>query len=868
MAISIQCGECQSPYSVAENLLGKSIKCKNCGAVIPVAAPAAAAPAAKPLPAVQPAKLIPSVPSAKPLPAKAAKPVAVMDSDDEDEDRPAKPVRKAKRNDDDDDDSPRSKKGSGDEKKKSPMMMVLLGLFALVLLGGATVGGLFAVGVIEQEKPVTEVKIDHQPAPNNPPPVPNNTTDPAGGNPSVIPGPNPSQSGPISTPKVIETPKPVTPPTSGISRAELMRGDMDEATTETVARATVLFEGEGNNGDRWTGSGWFGFEPGLVITNAHVIGMKAPDSKPPAKLTINLYRPDPNNKARVAYYRTIPHNRIQILGVDRHNDLAILRISNETDLPTPLKIRPSAELRPRQGLTTFGFPLGGNVAGATNAKSIRDVEMSVRPTAVTSFRFDALGRPKLVQTEGGQNQGNSGGPIVDAEGYVCAVVVLGIYQGTSRTQLSMSVPTEYIFGLLAGRLDEVEFDTAYKKDGMIRIPVNAKVLDPMKRLQKVNLDYWVSDSTSEVRTPGIKKPEKAASDTDHQTIPLKYDPVKLIATGEIVVPELTPGRAYWSQGSYTNALIPNGYWAPGYRIDLNGPPVDRVPADLYAKYQNGIVRPIELSNSSDLSEYFEGEGESKEERIKRITTIKMTEGIGAGNASAGSVATLGFKYQSLDIKAQQGNQEMQSAPKNVLEILNAAVTRVQAQASVNKDGEIIAYQTDTRGVPNPTLQVYMKAFSDDVLETLKTCSIPLPNRKVNALEKWESKRTFRLFIAAGVTAEDLGGAAPQPGGVPRQPKLREVKYEQKISYTYMGIRQRLGTEEAVIRIDGVVTPAAGSREQASGFIKGYANIELATGTVVLSELDSEFEVDSSSAGQKKKVSGISTYKLSRGSSVK
>ena len=858
MAINIKCGECQLPYSVAENLLGKSIKCKGCGATILVSAPAAPVAAR-----AVPAKAAPAKPQV-------AKPVM----DDEDDDRPTRSRRKS-REDDDEDDAPRGRRGKDEPKKKSSLPLVLGGLFGLVLLAGAAVGGLYAAGMIG--KPEPEVTSNPSPAPKPSddgtdtkiPPVTQPVT-------PVDPGttvrPIDLPVGPVGTPTLPIGPKPKTVVASGMTREQLMRGDMDEATTEMVARATVLFEGEGTNGERWTGSGWFGFEPGLVITNAHVLSMKAPDSKPPAKLTINMYRPDPNNKARVSHYRTIPHSRIQILGVDRHNDLAVLRISNEADLPTPLKIRPSAELRPRQGLTTFGFPLGYDVASATNVKNIRDVEMSVRPTAVTSFRFDDLGRPKLVQTEGGQNQGNSGGPIVDAEGYVCAVVVRGIYQGTARTALSMSVPTEYIFGLLAGRLDEVEFDTAYKKDGMIRIPIVAKCLDPMKRLQSVSLDYWVGDATGTTRTPGLKKPDPAPSDTAHQTIALKYDSAKSVATGEIVLPELIPGRAYWSQGSYTNALVSSGYYAPGYRIDLNGSPVDRTPADLFAKYQNGTVRPLELAQSSDLNEYYEGEGETKEERVKVVTAVKMKEGVGAGVPSAGSAATLGFQYQSLDIKAQRGAQELQAYPKKVLEILNLAVAKVEARASVNAAGEIIATETNVRGVPNPMLQEYMKALSNEVLETLKVCSIPLPNRKVEALEKWESKRPYRLFMPANVTVEDLGGGAPPaPGGAPGTPKkveYREFKFEQKLTYTYMGTRERLGTTEAVIRIDGVVTPAAGSRELASGYVKGYANVELATGTVVMADLDSEFEIDSSTKGQKKKVSGISTYKLTRGSSVK
>ncbi len=863
MAIPITCGECQSPYSVAENLIGKSIKCKQCGAMIAVAAPAA--PAAKAVPAaraIQPAKAV-----------QAAKPAAVA-LDDEDDDRPAKPIRKARRDaDDEDDDAPRSKKGKADEKKKSPLVMVMVGLGALVLLGGATIGGLFAAGILGKEEAVvanSSVTPNQPTMPMPPGPISNgpNAVDP--GSPPIVPGSTPS--GPISTPKSVDTPKPLEVARTGMTRDDLIGGRMSKSTIAKVAQATILIEGEGHNGEQWSGSGWFGVSPGLVFTNAHVLNMTAPDSKPPAKLTFHLYKQDKSSGARFQYDRTIPNARIKVLGVDRHNDLAVLSVTNEPDLPTPLQVRASSELETLQKITVFGFPLSYNVASVGNLKNIKDMEMSARPTSVTTLRKDTLGRPQYVQYEGSSDPGNSGGPIVDNEGYVVSIVVLGIVgsEGISSA-LSYGVPTEVVFGLTAGRIDAFEFDTAYRKDGKICVPVITKCLDPMKKLNKVGIGFWVGDNKGDIRAPGTAKTEKLPGDMDHLYVDLKYDPETKKAVGEILLPELSPGRSYWAQGFYTNALLPAGYWTPGAIIELNGPPVDRVPTDLIAKFPVGTTRPIELTNSNAIREYEEGEGKTKDERVKISTTIKMTEHVGKGTPATGAAATLGFKYQSLDLKAQRGNRDLKVLPPKILELFNQSVTKVLAQASVNQSGTIMNYATDTRALPNPILQSFMKSMSDQALESLAVCSIPMPNKKVNPLEKWESKRTNRIFLSTSELNADelLGGATPAAGAPPaKSTKIRELKYEEKLTYTYVGTRQRLGTNEAVVRIDGVVTPAAGSREQASGYLKGYANVDLDNGAVVYAEIESEFEVDSSAKGIRKKVSGISNYKLTRGSSVK
>jgi S1-C subfamily serine protease len=71
------------------------------------------------------------------------------------------------------------------------------------------------------------------------------------------------------------------------------------------------------NGRIAQGSGFFALEPGLVFTNAHVLGMLEPDSRRPQKVDITVRSGETNSRILPA----------EILGVDGDTDLAVLRVA-------------------------------------------------------------------------------------------------------------------------------------------------------------------------------------------------------------------------------------------------------------------------------------------------------------------------------------------------------------------------------------------------------------------------------------------------------------------------------------------------------------------------------------------------------------
>ncbi len=643
---------------------------------------------------------------------------------------------------------------------------------------------------------------------------------------------------------------------------------MDEITITKVKRATVMIECESKNGGAATGSGWFGMEPGIVITNSHVIDMKAPGSPPPAKLTIFMNAGE-RGQTPGLLQRDIPHNHIKIIGVDRVHDLAVLQILGEKDLPEPIRIRPTAQLKDRQGITVFGFPRGYSPGLAAGNK--KQPLASVRPSTVVAVRYDDDGLLRKLQIEGGSSHGNSGGPIVDAEGYVIGVVVSGIDgPGGTETQIAFAVPTEYVAGILSGQIMDVDYDQAYIDGERVRVPVKVNCADPLGRLLKVGVGIWVGDTATKIRPPGPTRAGILPSDKTFEQIELKYDPVKKIATGELTFPQLAPGLAYWVQPYYSNKQV-NQYWMSGKQLAMDGPPVERVATPLTFTVKTGTTRPLEVTSLSTYDEYFEGEGESKGERVLGKIKIKGTERIiDPDRNDKRNAARIRMGYDDIEFKLQRGLdaiREYSPIPPQIMLMLKRSLNQVESYGFLDRTGEIYKFIPNIVGINNPIVKSMAPAMSQEVFDVLIMTSIPMPNRTIQPLETWKFTRNYTEHVPDYYTAEETAPTNPtRPGMQPqRQKKDKDFVYVQDFTYTYLGVRTRGGKREAVVKVSGKALPAAGrQKDSVTGELKGFAYIDINGGTISTSDIEIDVEIDSSEQGFKKKIAFLEKYKIVRG----
>jgi hypothetical protein len=286
-----------------------------------------------------------------------------------------------------------------------------------------------------------------------------------------------------------------------------------------------------------------------------------------------------------------------------------------------------------------------------------------------------------------------------------------------------------------------------------------------------------------------------------------------------------------------------------------------------------------MSKESTQANYFEGEGASNNERTRIRFTMKGTEKLlDPDKNDRMNAARIRLTYDDIDIKIVKGDgREVQRiSPRDML-LFKQGINQLEAYGFLDRFGHMYKYTTNSIGVTNPLVRVLGPSISDDCLFALQVCSINIPNRELKPLETWGGSLTQSFKTSSGgtnIVDDDDGEPQPQPqpsrpgGRQPAQPRIREYKYTASETFTYLGTRTRGGRQEAVIKVEGKALPAAGQpADSVSGFAKGYAFVDVSTGSTVDSELETEFEFDTSERGFKRRFSALGKYKITRGGST-
>jgi serine protease Do len=173
-----------------------------------------------------------------------------------------------------------------------------------------------------------------------------------------------------------------------------------------------LFYGNGSGTRKFeqvgTGSGVIISSDGYIVTNNHVI-----DSASEIEITLN-------NKKKY---------KAELIGTDKENDIALLKINAETDLPY-VPFANSDTIKVGEWVLAVGNPynLTSTVtAGIVSAKG-RDLEGN---TAIDSF----------IQTDAAVNPGNSGGALVNIKGELVGINTAISSKTGSFVGYSFAVPS-------------------------------------------------------------------------------------------------------------------------------------------------------------------------------------------------------------------------------------------------------------------------------------------------------------------------------------------------------------------------------------------------------------------------------------------
>lgn len=170
--------------------------------------------------------------------------------------------------------------------------------------------------------------------------------------------------------------------------------------------------------DRVIGSGFFIDKDGHVVTNYHVIESEVDTTyEGYSRVYVKLYK---DSTTRIP---------AKVIGYDKALDLALLK--TEAIPPYIFSLGSSIDLDIGDAIYAIGSPLG--------------LENTITSGIVSAKDRQLFSIAQVMQIDAAVNSGNSGGPIIDKNGNVKAIVFAGImeYEG-----LNFAIPVEYLKTLL------------------------------------------------------------------------------------------------------------------------------------------------------------------------------------------------------------------------------------------------------------------------------------------------------------------------------------------------------------------------------------------------------------------------------------
>jgi V8-like Glu-specific endopeptidase len=598
----------------------------------------------------------------------------------------------------------------------------------------------------------------------------------------------------------------------GLASPQLVRADapsMSPATIRKVKRATVHLQVRVSNGSVYEGTGFLVDEPGLIVTNAHVVGMLEPNSRKPLKVDVTINSGEPDSK-------TFPG---QVLGADRGTDLAVLRIS-AAGLPEPLKLGTAKNLNELQDVYIFGFPLGKQLG-----KNITIVKSSV-----SSLRKSSAGSITRIQVNGGMNPGNSGGPVTDAEGQVVGVAVAVI----KNTSINFAIPSDHVRNFLNGRIDYVTRLTSYHAGDQIKMPVRVHLIDPLGRARKVMVELWTGPAGNARPSTGTTEPKALPDDSTKQVITLTYNAKEGMADGEVVLPKLSdPKHVYWVRPAVTNAAG-DTYWVAAVGRPL-GMLVNRLPVQL--KYKPP-AKVMFLDSSSNATLRMRDD-EGGEGNIRSNFSVIMREQP-TGEADGGSRQyRMNFLRVSAGIFINDKPITGKGDRGDMSRILNDMVKFLTLNVEMDGDGNQSKAEPNMARVPAGSREA-VSDIADQVLQSLNVMTVSLSGDTLSPLKTWKAQRLLEI--------------GPLGMALPAQADLK---------YTYLGLRDQAGKKEAVIHMEGGLRGQRSNAGNVAGSVTGTLIVAPETGQVVGATATLKVDMDAKMKGSPLKMNGELAVNLKR-----
>ncbi|PDW04481.1 2-alkenal reductase [Candidatus Viridilinea mediisalina] len=202
------------------------------------------------------------------------------------------------------------------------------------------------------------------------------------------------------------------------------------------------------------GSGFLFDDQGHIVTNHHVV-------EGATRLQVRFF----DGTTALA----------DLIGVDPHSDLAVIRVLELPPGVAPLNLSTAAELAVGQTAIAIGSPFGEQ-----NTLTVGVISGLGRTLRGPSRAFGNYSIPNIVQTDAAINPGNSGGPLLNVRGEVVGVnTAIAVSQGSNSFEgIGYAVPAHTVARVVPTLITAGHYDHPWMGISMYSVDaLNADLLE-------------------------------------------------------------------------------------------------------------------------------------------------------------------------------------------------------------------------------------------------------------------------------------------------------------------------------------------------------------------------------------------------------
>jgi putative serine protease PepD len=193
------------------------------------------------------------------------------------------------------------------------------------------------------------------------------------------------------------------------------------------------------------GSGFVFDENGHIVTNQHVVEGSS---------LINVRFWDGSTRAA------------RLVGTDPSTDLAVIRVDAPASFLEPLRLGNSAAVEVGDGVVAMGSPFG--IEGSVTSGIVSALHRQM--TAPNNFTIN-----DSIQTDAAINHGNSGGPLLDAQGRVIGVNAQIESESGGSDGVGFAIPSNTVRSIVSQLIETGEAEHAYLGVGLLAAPDGAAI---------------------------------------------------------------------------------------------------------------------------------------------------------------------------------------------------------------------------------------------------------------------------------------------------------------------------------------------------------------------------------------------------------